>query len=437
MFNIFSKFFTNSEEEKEDEEKGYNKSVEDQREEQRREELQQEELRKEQYYEQENDEQIRIRRLIEYREDRLREKHREEQEQRDERQRNKLYSTQQLEYDQKEDNIEELSSLTHKKNIRFDEKNQSMSSIRPSTNRSSTMSPSMTPIRNNFQRITEKPHSTDIYFNNKDFMNSIALDILCIYIKGQKTLYTEAKTYCEQQLNFLMLPAIFISSITSVLSFVFNNRLYGAVVISSLAAFNTFILSLISYLKLDAKSQAHKTSAYKYEKLESLCQFNSGKNLFFEDFNKILELISQIEKEVNEIKEINQFILPEYIRYKYAILYSTNIFSIVKKIQLNESKRKTELQNNINKMYYKTQLYDQLLCSENDIENIGNSKSQKEIIKLQKEIETLEIKKNELISYLISSRDEYFELDTSLRNEIDKNIRQKIKKWSLCNWLKS
>ena len=230
MFNIFSKFFTNSEEAKEDEEKGYNKSVEDQRQEQRREELQQEELRKEIYYEQVNDEQIRVRRLIEYREDRLREQHREEfrreeQEQRNERLRNELYSTQQLEYDQKEDNIEELSSLTHKKNIWFDEKNQSMSHIRPSTNRSSTMSPSVTPIRNNFQRITEKPHSTDIYFNNKDFMNSIALDILCIYIKGQKTLYTEAKTYCEQQLNFLMLPAIFISSITSVLSFVFNNTL--------------------------------------------------------------------------------------------------------------------------------------------------------------------------------------------------------------------
>jgi hypothetical protein len=285
-------------------------------------------------------------------------------------------------------------------------------------------------IRNNFQRITEVPHSTDIYFSNKDFMNSIALDILCIYIKGQKTLYTEAKTYCEQQLNFLMLPAIFISSTTSVLSFVFNKQFYGAVIISSLTAFNVFILSLISYLKLDAKAQAHKTSAYKYEKIESLCQFNSGKNLFFEDVGKILELISTIEKEVNEIKEINQYILPEYIRYKYAILYSTNIFSIVKKIQSNENKRKTELQNNISKMYYKTKLYDQLISTE-------NNKSEKEIIKLQKEIEILELKKNEIIIELINSRDEYFNLDITLRDEIDSNIRQNLKKWNLCNWLKS
>lgn len=167
--------------------------------------------------------------------------------------------------------------------------------------------------------------------------------------------------------------------------------------------------------------------------MESLCQFNSGKNLFFEDVGQILGLISQIEKEVNEIKEINQFILPEYIRYKYSILYSTNIFSIVKKIQSNENKRKTELQNNINKMYYKTQLYDELLNNE----KYDNHKSQKEIIKLQKEIEILELNKNEIINDLINSRDEYFQLDTSLRNEIDKNISKILKKWNLCNWLKS
>lgn len=166
----------------------------------------------------------------------------------------------------KENDLEEFDSIKYKKHIQINPQNEYIPSPKylPTPdiyrNRSSSASQN-TPIRNNFQRITEKPYSTDVYFNNKDFMNSIALDILCIYIKGQKTLYTEAKTYCEQQLNFLMLPAIFISSITSVLSFVFNNQFYGAIIISSLSAFNAFLLSLISYLKLDAKSQAHKTSA--------------------------------------------------------------------------------------------------------------------------------------------------------------------------------
>jgi hypothetical protein len=34
-------------------------------------------------------------------------------------------------------------------------------------------------------------------------------------------------------------------------------------------------------MKLDAKAEAHKTSSYKYDKLQSECEFFSGKLLFF------------------------------------------------------------------------------------------------------------------------------------------------------------
>ena len=47
-------------------------------------------------------------------------------------------------------------------------------------------------------------------------------------------------------------------------------------------------------------------------------------------------MINDIEAKVTEIKESNQFILPEYIRYKYPILYSTNVFAEVKKLQNDE-----------------------------------------------------------------------------------------------------
>ena len=64
---------------------------------------------------------------------------------------------------------------------------------------------------------------SDMIFNqyvqmNSDEKLSNSLDILAIFLKSEKILYTEAKTYCEQQLNFLMLPAIFISALTTVLS---------------------------------------------------------------------------------------------------------------------------------------------------------------------------------------------------------------------------
>lgn len=54
--------------------------------------------------------------------------------------------------------------------------------------------------------------------------------------------------------------------------------------------------------------------AYKFQKLESHCQINSGKSLFFKDSVDICEFVNQIEKDVMEIRESNQFIIPERIR---------------------------------------------------------------------------------------------------------------------------
>ena len=39
---------------------------------------------------------------------------------------------------------------------------------------------------------------------------SSAMDILASYVKGHKIIYMESKYHCEQRLNHLMLPAIFL-----------------------------------------------------------------------------------------------------------------------------------------------------------------------------------------------------------------------------------
>jgi hypothetical protein len=183
--------------------------------------------------------------------------------------------------------------------------------------------------------------------NDKISKSSTSLDILAIYMKGQKTLYTEAKTYCEQKLNSLMLPAIFISSLCVVLGTALDGISWGKTLVASLNSFNVFLLAIISYLKLDARAEAHKTSAYKYDKIQSHCEFLSGRTLFYSETAKdeaeektnkeaIKNMINDIEARVTEVKESNQFILPEYIRYKYPVLFSTNVFAEVKKLQNQE-----------------------------------------------------------------------------------------------------
>ena len=267
---------------------------------------------------------------------------------------------------------------------------------------------------------------------SRNHFESNALDVLALYIKGQKLLYTEAKTYCEQQLNFLMLPAIFISCVSSIFSFLSDRYTSGPIIIASLNGFNAFLLSLISYLKLDAKAQAHKTSAYKFDKIESMCEFNSGRFMFFDTkIEDIVAAVNKIEADVSEIKETNQFILPESIRFQFPFTYSTNIFMLVKK---NQSTEMTEMHKLKNCVEYMGKLKAQLSVAR---VNGDRDLSKKLTSVMNKE----EQRKTGIVRKIMECRKRYLDLDEKFNKEIDKHIKRS-NKWFIvrvlcCDWLKS
>ena len=92
----------------------------------------------------------------------------------------------------------------------------------------------------------------------------------------------------------------------------------------------------MNYLKLDARAEAHRVASYQFDKLQTLCEFHSGKVLFFRDQTAV-EIVVDIEKKVKEIKDNNQFIIPESVRDKFPLLYTTNVFTEVKKIENEEN----------------------------------------------------------------------------------------------------
>lgn len=267
---------------------------------------------------------------------------------------------------------------------------------------------------------------------SRNHFESNALDVLALYIKGQKLLYTEAKTYCEQQLNFLMLPAIFISCVSSIFSFLSDRYTSGPIIIASLNGFNAFLLALISYLKLDAKAQAHKTSAYKFDKIESTCEFNSGRFMFFDTkIEDIIAAVNKIEADVSEIKETNQFILPESIRFQFPFTYSTNIFMLVKK---NQSTEMTEMHKLKNCIEYMGKLKAQFSVARM---NADRGLSKKLTTALNKE----ETRKTRIVRKIMECRKRYLDLDEKFNKEIERHIKRS-NKWFItrvlcCDWLKS
>jgi ankyrin repeat protein len=175
----------------------------------------------------------------------------------------------------------------------------------------------------------QKRQGTDT--KNEERHHRIGKGLLLIsnYLDFQKRQYVEAKELREYQLNRMMLPAIFTATVATVLGLALKPFQWGAVVVSTITGLNGFLLAVVQHLKLDAQAEAHRITSHHFDRLTTMAEYHSQQLRLFpsnDHADQAQRFIQELQKEVKDIKQANQFVVPSSIREKN--LASLNAFKV-------------------------------------------------------------------------------------------------------------
>ena len=189
------------------------------------------------------------------------------------------------------------------------------------------------------------------------------IDFLTTYMKGQKNLYTQAKNNTQWKLNCLMIPSLLLTCGISIINpFIGCDNDFHLALLSGLNALVALFLSIINYLKLESSTQIFFFMANQYDKYETILEMTNSKLMLIENENDkkslVLDRINDIEEKIVEMKESNQILLPESIKFIFPIISHINIFSFIKRVQNHRQSLLHEMKNIKNELRYNEYRWD-------------------------------------------------------------------------------
>jgi hypothetical protein len=193
--------------------------------------------------------------------------------------------------------------------------------------------------KRNYKKITyeEIEQSLSKYYDkNNKYSNE--MDVLITFMRGQKHIFQESAYIAQMKLYAITITSLTITSLITVITPFVRKYSWSIILISGGNAIATVLMTILNFLRLDSARHTFALLSTNYDHFEHTLELTNNKLLFMdneqEQTKTVLDTIHEIEFKMGETKKLCPVIVPEEIKKTFPIICQTNIFSLIKKLEM-------------------------------------------------------------------------------------------------------
>jgi regulator of sirC expression with transglutaminase-like and TPR domain len=254
--------------------------------------------------------------------------------------------------------------------------------------------------------------------------------------------YIQSKQLSQWRYNCLMIPSLLITCGVTIFSDLVKCDGDNKWIITALNASIGLLIAMMNFLKLESSTTMFLQLANHYDKLEVSIEMTNSKLVLMDTENErrtlVLNQIKLIEEKMNEMKEVNNVLIPTEMNQIFPIICHVNIFSFIKKLENHRQilvLKFKDIQNEIRFILHKWEKEEQ----EVDINTMNVTALQRKTREKQREQNRLNFLytiKDKLKIELNDCKAAYGSMDDIFTTEIKQAEREtsRLGIWFVCLW---